>query len=275
MTLNTRRGGEGPPVVILHGLFGSAENWQTIARLLASNYHVAAVDLRNHGESPHAPEMSYRDMAADVIETVDTIGFDSVHLVGHSMGGKVAMTAALRNPDRVASLCVVDIAPKPYPPHHREILDAMHALEDADTRSRAEADEVLATGIPDAAVRAFLLKSVRADDEGRYRWTLNLHAITQSYDDIAGWPPGEGTPPDEGMPPGEGRPPDEGRYTGPTLFLRGALSDYVTEADVEAARMRFPAARLVTVEGAGHWVHAEQRSAFVQRLVRFLEMPGR
>ena len=263
MRLNTRRGGEGPPVVILHGLFGSAENWQTIARLLAGNYHVVAVDLRNHGESPHAPEMSYAAMAADVIETIDGIGLDSVHLVGHSMGGKVAMTAAGAHPDRVRSLCVVDIAPRPYPPHHREILDAMHALEEADTRSRAEADEVLATGIPDAAVRAFLLKSVRADDEGRYRWTLNLHAITQSYDEIAGWPPGEGTPPGEGV------------FPGPTLFLRGALSDYVSEADVEAARAWFPAARLVTVEGAGHWVHAEQRSAFVQRLVRFLEMPGR
>lgn len=263
MRLNTRRGGEGQPVIILHGLFGSAENWQTIARLLAGNYHVVAVDLRNHGESPHAPEMSYAAMAADVIETVDEIGFESVHLVGHSMGGKVAMTAALIHPDRVRSLCVVDIAPKVYPPHHREILDAMQALEDADVRSRGEADEVLAAGIPEAAVRAFLLKSVRADDAGHYRWTLNRRAIAESYDEIAGWPPCEGTP------------PGDGTYPGPTLFMRGALSDYVAEADVEAARTWFPAARLVTVEGAGHWVHAEQRSAFVQRLVRFLEIPGR
>lgn len=263
MRLNTRRGGDGQPVVILHGLFGSAENWQTIARLLGGAYHVVAVDLRNHGESPHAPGMSYSAMAADVIETIDGIGIDSVHLVGHSMGGKVAMTVAVTHPDRVRSLCVVDIAPKPYPPHHREILDAMQALETTDARSRAEADAVLATGIADAAVRAFLLKSVRADDEGRYRWTLNLHAITEGYEEIADWPSDEGTP------------PVEGTYSGPTLFLRGSLSDYVTAADVETARTWFPACRLVTVDGAGHWVHAEKRSEFVQRLVRFLEMPGR
>ncbi|TVQ36963.1 MAG: alpha/beta fold hydrolase [Spirochaetaceae bacterium] len=252
MILAARSEGSGVPLVILHGLFGSGDNWRTVAGQLGKQFTVVTLDLRNHGSSPHDPGMQYPDMAADVAETLDARGIDAAHLLGHSMGGKVAMYFALQQPRRTLSLVVVDIVPRRYPPRHAQILAAMPELERAAARSRKQADAVLTRFIDNRMVRAFLLKSVALDDNGVYRWTLNVSAITRQYRVISDWP----------GPPGQ--------YHGPTLLIRGAASDYITDGDLQTTRRWFPAVRLEEITDAGHWVHAEQRGRFCDMVKRFL-----
>jgi pimeloyl-ACP methyl ester carboxylesterase len=235
--------GEGPPVVFLHGLFGQGRNFAAIARPLAARARVLLLDLRNHGDSPHAVGMDYRDMARDVAETLDAEGVGAAAVIGHSMGGKVAMTLALTEPARVARLLVSDIAPRPYAGTLARYAEAMRALPLSPGLTRAAAEAALATAVPDASVRAFLLHSLRFDTTPP-SWRVGLQQISAGMPDILSFPD------------------ITARYDGPVLFVVGDRSDYVTPEDRPRIRGLFPRARFVRVRGAGHWVHADQPEAF-------------
>ena len=237
--------GEGPVVVLLHGLFGSARNLGAVQRALATQHRVLALDLRNHGDSPHHPAMDYAGMAADVIATLAAAQALPAAIVGHSMGGKVAMQLALQAPDQVWRLAVADIAPVRYPSHFGAFVVAMLTVPPG--ASRGEADAALAPVVQDAAVRGFLLHNFRPG----HGWRIGLDEIAAALPQIEGWDAA-------------------GVYAGPTLFITGARSDYVKRADHGAIRRLFPAARFVAIKAAGHWLHAEQPAAFTDILGAFL-----
>ncbi len=243
--------GEGAPVVLLHGLFGAAANFAAIQRKLAGTHRVIAFDLRNHGGSPHDPVMPYADMAADVLDSLTGLGVPNAAVIGHSMGGKVAMQAALLRPDRVSRLIVADIAPVRYDPAFRGIADAMMAVPLTPGLTRAAADAVLASAVPDAAIRGFLLQNLRFGPAPG--WRIGLREIAASLPAIEDWD----------APPGA-------RYPGPVLILRGERSDYVRPEHRPAIRALFPAARFTTLKGAGHWLHADAPAAFVAVMQAFL-----
>lgn len=248
--------GEGPPVVLLHGLFGAAQNFGAIQRRLARRRRIVALDLRNHGNSPHADAMDYPTLAADVAETLEALAATPAALVGHSMGGKVAMTVALSRPAAVAKLVAADIAPIGHGSTLRPYITAMRSVPLEPALTRQAADAVLARTIPEPAIRAFLLLSLRFTPDGP-RWRLNLPAIE------AGMPAIEGFPDD--LPP---------RYDGPTLSLAGGRSAYVGPDGIAAFEARFPAVRFEIVGEAGHWLHAEQPDAFVTAIEAFLDTAG-
>lgn len=245
--------GDGPPLIVLHGLFGSGTNWRTVARRLSRHRRVLLVDLRNHGRSPHAPDMRYPTLAGDVESLLDRLEIDAVDVVGHSMGGKTAMCLALRSPARVSRLCVVDIAPAASGHDHDGPIGALRALPLEQVTRRADADALLRDAVPEAGLRAFLLQNLEAGPSG-YRWRIDLAAIEAALPDLVAWP----------------EPAPGSVYRGPCLFVRGARSDYVTDADVPGIRRLFPAARVHTVDGAGHWVHAESPDAFLAAVEPFL-----
>jgi pimeloyl-ACP methyl ester carboxylesterase len=252
MQLNFKQLGQGKPLVLLHGLFGSADNWFSVAPKLAERFHVVAADLRNHGHSPHDAEMTYPLMAADVAELFDTCGFASASIVGHSMGGKVAIQFALDFPERVNKLVVVDIAPRAYARSHDNILDALLSLNLADFNSRQEMENSLASQIPSLYLRRFLLKSIGRNDAGQFYWKMNLQAIAANYSRLC-----------EAI--GAGR-----SFAGPTLFLRGGKSDYVNTSDEAEIRRQFPAAKFDTIASASHWVHADTPGEFVNVVLDYL-----
>ena len=241
MQLNYKTYGEGPALVILHGLFGNLDNWQTLARKWADHYQVILVDLRNHGRSPHADEMTYQLMAQDVAETLETLGIDECYLLGHSMGGKAAMQAALTYPTLVTKLVVVDMATRQYGRGHNDVFAALHALVPAALEDRREAEEQMKPYMQDAGVRMFLLKNLARDSEEGFRWRMNLEVLDRDYDNLI-------------APVGTlGQ-----TYAGPALFIRGGKSDYIQDEDWPGVLKHFPHATLATVRGAGHWVHAEE-----------------
>jgi esterase len=245
--------GEGSPVAILHGLFGSGRNWRSIAQQLAAHHRVLALDLRNHGASPWADGMSYREMVEDVRASLRGRGIEHAALLGHSMGGKVAMLAALLHPSAVDRVIVVDIAPVPNPPTLLAYVRAMRSTDLRGVTRRSDVDARLAAAIPDAAERAFLLQNL-VIEEGKADWRLNLEAIEREFPQILDFP----------------HPPAEVAYRGPTLFVAGANSTYIRPADEAAIQRLFPQARIMRIEGAGHWVHAEQPRAFLQAVEPFL-----
>lgn len=250
MILRAVERGQGPPLVLLHGLFGQAANFGAVGRRLATAHRVIALDLRNHGQSPHADGMDYPAMAEDVLETLRARHALPCALVGHSMGGKVAMTAALVAPAAVERLLVADIAPAPYPPAFRAYAAAMLALPLRPDLTRAEADHSLADVIPDARIRAFLLQNLQF---GAWpAWRIGLAEIAAGLPDIEGW-----------------RDPDAPPYAGPTLFLAGARSDYIRPEHRPAIRALFPAAHFATLRDAGHWVHADNPDGFVAVVTAF------
>ena len=245
-------GQDGPPLIILHGLLGANGNWHTLSRTAFSDVaRVYAVDQRNHGRSPHTDEMDYAHMAADVRDFIDRHDLAPAHLLGHSMGGKTAMQTALTYPDVVDRLIVVDMAPKAYPPHHADLLKALADIDPTTYDRRQDIDAVLSDDVPSRPIRQFLLKNLDYDGE-QYRWTMNLDALRAHYDDL------------------NAALPAEGSFDGPTLVVRGGRSDYVSEADLPGIRDRFPNARLVTIDDAGHWVHADAPDAFADVVVDFL-----
>lgn len=244
--------GSGPPLVVLHGLLGASGNWHTLSRTaFAEHFHVFAVDQRNHGRSPHTDRLDYDAMAADVVAFLDRHGLDRAHLLGHSMGGKTAMHAALAHPDRVRRLVVVDMAPRAYPPHHTALIDALRGLDPGAYDDRAAIDAALARDVASKPVRQFLMKNLAYDD-GRYRWQMNVEAIHRHYGRI-----------NEAV---EGERP----FEGPTLFVRGGASEYLGADDLPAIRALFPQATLETIDGAGHWVHADQPDALAEAVAAFL-----
>ncbi len=245
--------GEGPPLIVLHGLLGASGNWHTLAsRVFARHFRVFTVDQRNHGRSPHDPVHDYPAMAGDLEAFMDRRGLTSAHVLGHSMGGKTAMQFALTRPRRVDRLVVVDIAPKRYPPWQLDILDALRDLDLNAFRSRAEIDAALARRVPSVPVRQFLLKNLRREPHGGFSWMMNLEALYRNYDRLSDDIPAEGT------------------FDGPALFVRGGASSYVADEDLPRIRRRFPHAELVTIPGAGHWVHAEAPEAFARVVLDFL-----
>jgi pimeloyl-ACP methyl ester carboxylesterase len=254
VALAVREHGHGEPVVVLHGLLGSGRNWQAVGKRLARRHRVLLPDLRNHGMSPWSEASGYPAMAADLEALLGRERLAAAAFVGHSMGGKAAMTLALLRPERVSRLVVVDIAPVDY--GGRGFLDYIAALEALDLASlrRAEADAALAPAVPDAGVRAFLLQNLDSEG-GRLLWRANLQGLARAMATITGFPSEEL----------QGR-----RYEGPTLFLRGERSAYVERAHRAAIGRLFPRSRLVTVRGAGHWVHADAPAVVVEALERFL-----
>lgn len=245
--------GEGAPVVVLHGLLGRARNWLSVARALEASYAFHLVDLRNHGASPWADAMSYPAMAGDVAALIEDIGAGPVRVVGHSMGGKVAMTLALSRPELVERLIVVDIAPVPYAQGYDDLIRAMLAVPLHGGQRRADVDAALRQGVPDPALRGFLLQNLETVD-GRLSWQPNLEVLLRTMPALTGFPAELA-----------GR-----TYAGTVDCLRGARSDYVDPAGEAALRGYFPAAVVATVADAGHWPHAERPALFQPLLERAL-----
>ena len=253
MRLHAIETGMGRPVVLLHGLFGSARNFGAVQRALAAEGvgRVIALDLRNHGASPHDPDMGYATMAADVAATLGALGALPAAVIGHSMGGKVAMRLALATPEAVASLVVADIAPVAYPPHFAAIAAAMAALPLEAGMGRAGADAALKAAVPDPALRAFLLQNFIPGTPAA--WRIGLSEIIAALDGIGGW-----------------EAPAGALYPGRVMVLAGERSDYILREDRAAFRALFPAARFVTLRHAGHWLHADNPEGFRAAIVAFL-----
>lgn len=252
MELFYRTKGEGEPLLLLHGLFGSADNLGGLARILEDEYRLILVDHRNHGRSPHCDTNSYPEMADDVFEVMDREGIDRAHVFGHSMGGKVAMQMAQQAPERIDRLVVGDIAPVQYGRHHDRILEGMAAVAEAAPQNRAGAEETLAAFVEDADVLSFLLTNWRRGQDGIWRWRLNFDAIRNQYEAISAKIEGKGV-------------------DMPVLFLRGGQSDYVTADHRNAILKLFPNASVRTVEGTGHWLHAEKPDLVARLIDRFLK----
>jgi Predicted hydrolases or acyltransferases (alpha/beta hydrolase superfamily) len=245
-------GESGPPLIILHGLLGAHGNWHTLSRTAFRQVaQVYAVDQRNHGRSPHADRIDYPSMAADLRAFINRHALAPATLLGHSMGGKTAMQTALSFPDRVDALIVVDMAPKAYPPHHTDLMEALARIAPETYEDRDAIDAALAEDVPSRPVRQFLLKNLDYDGD-TYTWQMNLDAIRAHYGDITAALPADST------------------FDGPALFVRGGQSEYVSDGDLDDIRERFPNAELVTIEAAGHWVHADAPEALAEAVTDFL-----
>ena len=255
MELYYREFGQGHPVLILHGLFGFSDNWQTIAKQLSDHHLVVTPDLRNHGRSPWADTHNYPVMADDIQAFMESHWMFSASVVGHSMGGKVAMQLALEHPDRVDKLVMVDIAPGQAHDNHTTIFEALYALDLERITTRQEADDFLAARIDDFGIRQFLLKNITRRPDGGFAWKMNLDALRRAYADILAPVGGPGVQP----------------FDKPALFIRGSRSDYIKDSDFALIRELFPQAELATIEGAGHWVHAEKPAELLALLRNFLK----
>jgi pimeloyl-ACP methyl ester carboxylesterase len=251
--LNAIRSGEGKPVILLHGLFGAARNFGMFQRALAARYSVIALDMRNHGASPHDADMRYATLAQDVLETMDALGIGQAAIVGHSMGGKAAMAAALRSPERCGRLLVSDIAPVSYHHGNTAIAASLAAIPLTPQLTRVAADTALAESVTDPRIRAFLLSNLHFG--AAPAWRIGLPEIAAAVPDLEGW---------------DDSAVADHQYTGPTLFVTGAQSDYVAREHRPAIRALFPSARFVAVKNAGHWVHADNPAGFAAVLDGFL-----
>lgn len=252
--LNHKSFGQGDAIVILHGLFGTLDNWQTIAKKLAEDYYVFLIDQRNHGRSPHVEGLNYKLMAEDLRHFLEDNWIHRTHLIGHSMGGKTAMQFALEYPDVVDKLVIVDIAPKAYAGGHELILNTLYNFPIEQVESRKEAEQILLNaGIEELGVRQFLLKNLSRSKTGGYEWKMNLAEIYKNYPNILA------------------NIESKEQFEGETLFIRGANSNYILDQDMDLIKNQFPKSKLETVAGAGHWVHAEQPLNFLNFLQNFLE----
>ena len=252
-TLNYKSFGSGPPLIIMHGLFGMLDNWQTFAKALAHEYTVFIVDLRNHGRSFHADDTSYKSMAGDVIALADDLGLTQFNLVGHSMGGKVACQIALDHPERVDHLIAIDILPASYGRAHDSVLDALGQMHPESIDSRKEAEEKLIDLLDgDRSTGLFLLKSLRRNEDGGYTWRFNLKALMEGYEDIRDGVDGEA-------------------YERPALFIKGGNSEYITVDRWMEIHDTFPLAEMEEVPEAGHWVHVDQPERLLEVVKRFLK----
>ena len=251
MKLNYKTVGEGYPLIILHGLFGSSDNWISIARKLEDNRKIYLLDQRNHGDSPHSDVFNYQDMASDLKEFIDDHKLSRVDLMGHSMGGKTAMLFAIQYPELVNKLIVVDIAPKYYPTHHDTIIKGLKSIDLQNIKSRNEADAALAKYVPTVGIRQFLLKNIKRTSEG-FEWKINLSVIEKEIVEV-----GKALP-------------EKALFEKPTLFIRGQLSNYILDEDMKLIQIHFPKSELVTINKASHWVHAEQPDLFLEETIKFI-----
>ena len=244
MKLNFKTFGNGPALVILHGLFGSLDNWVSLGRRYSEHFSVYLLDARNHGKSPHSDDFNYPVMAQDVLEFLESQGISNTHLIGHSMGGKTAMRFCLDHSEKINKLIIADMPPVALQSSHHDIFDALFSLPVNSIESRGEAEEFLAPKITDLPTRLFILKNLDRKKDDGFEWKFNLDAIFKRYNDIlieieSPWP-----------------------APNPALFLKGEKSRYVSEETYPAILKLFPNARIETIENAGHWLHAEEPEAF-------------
>lgn len=250
MKLHYREIGAGQPFVILHGLFGYSDNWQTHAKKLADYYRVILVDQRNHGHSDWADSHSYDDMAGDLLEIIHELKLEKIILLGHSMGGKTAMRFAQLHPELLDKLIVVDIGIKTYPMHHNEILNGLEAIDLNQIQTRGEAEEAMLPFVSSPGVRQFLLKNLYWKEKGVLAWRMNIAALSAEMPLILNQLPNT-------------------EVMTPTLFIRGALSNYILDEDWDDIEQLFPDSTLETIENAGHWVHAEAPKEFLNLVLTF------
>lgn len=254
MQLNYKTFGAGDPLIILHGLFGTLDNWQTVAKQLSDTFMVYIIDQRNHGRSPHVDHITYPAMAQDLHEFMESNWIHKAHVLGHSMGGKTAMQLAMDYPEMIDKLLVVDIAPKAYEAGHNAIFEALLSVDLSKVSTRTEADAQLQALVPELGIRQFLLKNLTRDKEnGAYKWKMNLPVIYSDYPKII-----------EGLDTTD-------VFEGETLFIRGGKSDYILPEDEVEIKTYFPEAKIETIEQAGHWVHAEAPKDLLDLVRQFLD----
>lgn len=253
MKLTHKIYGSGHPVIIMHGLFGSGDNWRNIAKLMEDHYQCIVVDMRNHGRSPHDPVMNFQVMSDDIIELIQDLQLEKVSLLGHSMGGKVAMQFTLLHPDLVNKLIVVDIAPKYYPPHHDTVIEAIESIDPGQLKERKEAEEAFSRFLGnDESTIQFLMKNLSRLPDGGFEWKANMPVIIEAYYQLM-----------EDIQPAS-------PFEGPVLFVRGEKSRYVLDSDIPHIKEFFPHSSMITIKGAGHWVHADTPQLFTQAILGFL-----
>lgn len=255
MKLAYREYGEGQPLIILHGLFGQSDNWNTLAKQFAERgFQVFTPDLRNHGLSPHSDTWDYYAMADDLKEFIEEHNLNHPVLLGHSMGGKVVMFFEWKYPDVADKVIIADISPRAYEPHHNEVLMALNAVDFSQVKTRKDAEAVLNNYISDFGTKQFLLKNIYWKDSaaGEMAWRFNLNTITANYNNISVAVP-------------------QFKSKTKCLVVKGERSNYVSDADMEDFRARFYDCRLEVVSGAGHWVHAEKPKEFFEVVIRFIE----
>lgn len=254
MKLFYRKFGAGQPFIILHGLFGQSDNWNTLAKQISDEgYEVYAVDQRNHGLSPHSTTWDYSSMSSDVKELITDLRLENCILLGHSMGGKTAMQFALQYPALLDKLIVADIAPRYYSPHHQSVLQGLQAVDFKRIKNRKEAEQILSEHIEDNGTKQFLLKNIYWKDNGEMDWRFNLSVISKEIEKV-----------------GEALQADASCEI-PTLFVRGEKSDYIQESDFNQIQEMFPRSYVETIPNAGHWIHAEQPQLFLKCILNFIK----
>jgi len=252
--LHSKIEGEGKPLIILHGYLGMSDNWKTLGTQFATEgFQVHMLDLRNHGRSFHSEEFTYEAMVQDVFDYCSQNNLETIDLLGHSMGGKVAMLFATTYPEKVNKLIIADIGPKYYAPHHQDIMAALNAVDFSQKPSRNEVDDIMSKHIPDFGTRQFLLKSLYWVEPGQLGFRFNLDVFNRKIENI-------GTP-----------LPENAVFEKPTLFLRGGNSNYIKDIDMDLIKKHFPFAELKTIPNAGHWLHAENPAAFYTETIAFLK----
>ena len=243
--IHANRFGEGQDIIILHGFLGMGDNWKSLGKKWADNgFCVHLLDMRNHGKSFHNNEFNYEVMTQDVIDYLESKEVKNIHVIGHSMGGKIAMHLAVKKPHLINKLIVVDIAPKMYPSHHDEIIDGLTLLEENELGSRKKADELLSKTIKEPGIRQFLLKNLYRNEDNQLKFRINLKVIKEKIHEIGK------------------ELPDKLQFKGSVLFVRGDHSDYITSDDKKKIFHHFPNASIKSIQNSGHWVHAEQPVAF-------------
>ena len=252
MKLHYQISGAGQPLLIIHGLFGSSDNWKMLAKKLSESAQVITVDLRNHGRSPHSTDQNYQLMADDIAELINSLGIKSVDLIGHSIGGKVAMAFSHYYPDYCRKLVIVDIAPKHYQQEHTLIFNALLALDLSAFSKRSEVEQVLGNAIPDKAIRQFLLMNLDITGD-MLKWRINLPALFENYPQLLQ------------------AVCEEQRISIPSCFIKGERSSYIVDEDATLISSIYSNVEIHTIEQAGHWVHAEQPQAFLTKVHEFLE----
>jgi pimeloyl-ACP methyl ester carboxylesterase len=255
MKLAFREFGSGQPLIILHGLFGQSDNWNTLAKRFGENgFHVFTIDQRNHGLSPHSEEWTYEAMADDLKEFISEHQLQDPVLLGHSMGGKTVMFFQLKFPNIAKKIIIADIAPRAYGSHHESVLKALNAVDFSVIKTRKEAEAIMNEYIPDFGTKQFLLKNIYWKDNTNniMDWRFNLKVIDKEYPNVGVEVPNSSSDVE-------------------TLFIRGEKSNYITEKDLEDIKKRFPNYKLVTIEGSGHWIHAEKPNEFFEAVMEFIK----
>ena len=251
MQLFHKEFGSGKPLVILHGLFGFSDNWQSHAKYLSSYYRVILFDLRNHGRSPWSQSHTYENMALDVAESLDQLSIDKACFIGHSMGGKVLMHLGLNHGSYIDKMIVVDMGTKSYPMHHQDVINAIQSVNIENVTARSQVNEMLKPMLTNEGLRQFLLKNLYWKEKGVLAWRMNVKILVEGMQEILSVLP-------------------SGEVLNETLFIRGGLSNYILDEDVELIQNQFPNSELITIDDAGHWVHADAGETFIESTLSFL-----